>query len=107
MSNGCDLSSFTGARYAANPNSTTATHRTAQCASQAPTLGDPLNGSYQRADPNAVLGSGAERCADAALARELSALTSAANRANATIYTIDPRGVVGGADTGEDVDPGE
>ena len=34
--------------------------------------------------------------ADADLASELGELTRAANRANATIYTIDPRGLVGG-----------
>ena len=39
--------------------------------------------------------------------RELSELTRAANRANATFYTIDPRGLVAGADIDEDVDPTE
>ena len=34
--------------------------------------------------------------ADADLARELGELTRTANRANATIYTIDPRGLVAG-----------
>ena len=42
--------------------------------------------------------------ADADLASELSYLTRAANRANATIYTIDPRGLVGGPDLDQDVD---
>ena len=45
--------------------------------------------------------------ADADLASELSYLTRAANRANATIYTIDPRGLVGGPDLDENVDPVE
>ncbi len=45
---------------------------------------------------------------DADLAAELSELTRAANRANATIYTIDPRGLVaGGADLDEQIDPTE
>ena len=39
--------------------------------------------------------------ADADLARELGELTRTANRANATIYTIDPRGLVGGPDLDE------
>jgi VWFA-related protein len=39
------------------------------------------------------------------LARDLGELTRAANRANATIYTIDPRGLVAGADLDEQVDP--
>jgi len=42
--------------------------------------------------------------ADADLARELSELTRAANRANATFYTIDPRGLVAGPDLDEQVD---
>jgi VWFA-related protein len=42
--------------------------------------------------------------ADADLARELSELTRAANRANATFYTIDPRGLVAGGDLDEQVD---
>ena len=36
--------------------------------------------------------------------RELAELTRAANRANATLYTIDPRGLVGGPDLDEQVD---
>ena len=42
--------------------------------------------------------------AEADLAMELSELTRAANRANATIYTIDPRGLVGGPDLDEKID---
>jgi VWFA-related protein len=42
--------------------------------------------------------------ADADLVSELAELTRAANRANATIYTIDPRGLVGGPDLDEQVD---
>jgi VWFA-related protein len=42
--------------------------------------------------------------AEADLAAELSELTRAANRANATIYTIDPRGLVGGPDLDEQID---
>ena len=42
--------------------------------------------------------------ADADLAMELAELTRAANRANATIYTIDPRGLVGGPDLDEQID---
>jgi VWFA-related protein len=45
--------------------------------------------------------------ADADLVRELSELTRAANRANATFYTIDPRGLVAGSDIDEQVDPTE
>jgi VWFA-related protein len=43
--------------------------------------------------------------ADADLAREMADLTRSANRANATFYTIDPRGLVAGQDLDETVDP--
>jgi VWFA-related protein len=46
-----------------------------------------------------------EQFADADLARELGDLTRAANRANTTMYTIDPRGLVGMSDIDENLDP--
>jgi VWFA-related protein len=45
--------------------------------------------------------------ADADLARDMADLTRAANRANATFYTIDPRGLVAGQDLDETVDPSD
>jgi VWFA-related protein len=45
--------------------------------------------------------------ADADLVRELAEVTRAANRANATLYTIDPRGLVAGSDLDETLDPVE
>jgi VWFA-related protein len=45
--------------------------------------------------------------ADADLYREVAELTRAANRANATFYTIDPRGLVAGSDIDEQVDTTE
>jgi VWFA-related protein len=45
--------------------------------------------------------------ADADLARELAELTRVANRANATLYTIDPRGLVAGVDLDENMSPVE
>jgi VWFA-related protein len=48
-----------------------------------------------------------QQFADADLARELADLTRAANRANATIYAIDSRGLVGMPDLDENVDPAE
>jgi VWFA-related protein len=50
---------------------------------------------------------GQNQFADADLARELSEVTRTANRANATLYTIDPRGLVAGADLDEQLDPVE
>ena len=45
--------------------------------------------------------------AEADLVRELAELTRAANRANATFYTIDPRGLVAGPDLDEQVETQE
>src|ERR1700730_7136825 len=49
----------------------------------------------------------AEGFSDADLAMDLAEVTRAANRANTTIYTIDPRGLVAGGDIAEQVDPQE
>lgn len=48
-----------------------------------------------------------ETFSDADLAFELTEITRSANRANTTIYTIDPRGLVAGSDIDEQVDPQE
>jgi len=48
-----------------------------------------------------------ETFSDADLAFELGEITRSANRANTTIYTIDPRGLVAGTDIEENVDPQE
>ncbi len=48
-----------------------------------------------------------ETFSDADLAYELAEITRAANRANTTIYTVDPRGLVAGADIDEQIDPQE
>ena len=54
-----------------------------------------------------LLNANNNRFSDADLAMELAYLTRAANRANATFYTIDPRGLVGGPDIDVDVSPTE
>jgi VWFA-related protein len=48
-----------------------------------------------------------ETFSDADLAMDLADVTRAANRANTTIYTIDPRGLIAGGDIDEQVDPTE
>jgi VWFA-related protein len=50
---------------------------------------------------------GQNQFAEADLARELAEITRTANRANATLYTIDPRGLVAGSDLDEQLDPVE
>jgi VWFA-related protein len=63
-------------------------------------------------NPNDPLGANdparqGQQFADADLALELNEVTRAANRANATLYTVDPRGLVAGPDLDEEVDPQE
>jgi VWFA-related protein len=67
---------------------------------------DPNQGT-STTDPNPAGSQQAqkEEFADADLALELARLTRAANRANATIYTLDPRGLVGMPDFDEPVEP--
>ena len=62
-------------------------------------------GANGRVDPN--LTPQGSQFADAELVRDMADVTRAANRANATLYTIDPRGLVAGGDIGENVDPVE
>jgi VWFA-related protein len=60
----------------------------------------------ETADPNNPMNLG-NRFSDTDLAIELNDLARQANRANATFYTIDPRGLVAGQDLDEQVDPNE
>ncbi len=63
------------------------------------------NGSGNVSDTNPFMRQGnTNQFSFADLASELSELTRQANRANATIYTIDPRGLVGGPDLDQKVD---
>jgi VWFA-related protein len=63
--------------------------------------------TQQQTDPNTGSVNSGTKFANADLVRELAELTRAANRANATIYTIDPRGLVGMPDLDDNVDPVE
>ena len=66
------------------------------------------DGSTQRSvDPMNEQQKQSETFSDADLAFELGEITRSANRANTTIYTIDPRGLIAGADIDEQVDPTE
>jgi len=56
-------------------------------------------------NPDAADQMQSEVFADADLSMELAEITRSANRANTTIYTIDPRGLVGPGDLDEPVDP--
>ena len=61
----------------------------------------------ERGDRFLLLEQQNNRFTDGDLASELSALTGAANRVNAVIYTLDPRGVVGTTTAADQVDPNE
>jgi VWFA-related protein len=63
--------------------------------------------SSPQSDPFVDQQKQSETFSDADLAFELAEITRAANRANTTIYTIDPRGLVAGSDIDEQVDPTE
>jgi VWFA-related protein len=65
---------------------------------------DNSDGSQQQQDPNDPALRTGNQFAFADLVSELAEVTRAANRANTTIYTIDPRGLVGGPDLDEKID---
>lgn len=88
VSNGYDFNPFEGARF------------------NDPNIVGLTNQRYAHLDYDPFTRT-SNRFADADLARELAELTRAANRANATFYTIDPRGLVAGSDIDEPVDPTE
>jgi VWFA-related protein len=60
-----------------------------------------------RSDPFIKSQLDSQNLAEADLIRELGELTRAANRANATMYTIDPRGLVAGPDVDQTVETQE
>jgi VWFA-related protein len=97
VSNGYDFNPYAAARSGQIQDSPFLNRQTGanDCSS------DDQNCS-RRGNPNEMQG---QPFADADLAREEAELTRAANRANATIYTVDPRGLVAGADLDEQVDP--
>ena len=103
VSDGYDFNPFQDARLGLmDPNSPFAQNESARCATRtrptATASGADRSDSTQQQKQS-------ETFADADLARELGELTRAANRANTTIYTIDPRGLVGWRDIDEQVDP--
>ena len=61
------------------------------------------NASELQSDPFFRNQQSQQMLAESDLIRELAELTRAANRANATFYTIDPRGLVAGQDLDEEV----
>ncbi|MCU1384852.1 MAG: VWFA-related Acidobacterial domain protein [Acidobacteria bacterium] len=99
VSDGYDFNPFQDARLGLmDSNSPFAQNEFARNQNQA-------NGDSGQTDPFAQQQKQSETFADADLARELGELTRQANRSNVTMYTIDPRGLVGMGDIDEQVDP--
>lgn len=105
VSEGYDFNPFQESRYGLRDSSSPFMQNQAEATQNAMT---DANGNTTTA-PNSMTRQQmqAETFNDAQLASELGDLTRAANRANTTIYTIDPRGLVAGADIDEQVDPTE
>ena len=99
VSDGYDFNPFQDARLGLmDPNSPFAQNEFSRSSQNS-------DGSSPQTDPFANQQKQSETFADADLARELGELTRQANRANVTMYTIDPRGLVGMGDIDEQVDP--
>ena len=94
VSDGYDFDPFSKSR------AKEATARDAQMGGGSTTNSDGSSSGDTSSSTNPFSKSGNEFAA-ADLAAELSELTRAANRSNTTIYTIDPRGLVGGPDLDE------
>jgi len=110
ISDGYYFTPFQNARVNPDPGSPFAKNSGAALAAVIGALGSSPDGgasaSQWHPDPNR--GTANEEFADSDLARELADLTQAANRANVTIYPIDPRGVMDPlGDIGENVDQRE
>jgi VWFA-related protein len=104
VSDGYDFNPFQDARLGTmDPNSPFQQNEFAK--SQNQMAQQNSDGSSSATDPFASQQKQNEEFADADLARELGELTRQANRANVTMYTIDPRGLVGMGDIDEQVDP--
>src|SRR3989454_51163 len=105
VSDSYDFNPFQDARLGLmDPNSPFAQNEMMRSQNQAAKQNSDGSSSNQT-DPLTQQQKQNETFADADLARELGDLTRAANRANTTFYTIDPRGLVGGSDIDEQVDP--
>jgi VWFA-related protein len=104
VSDGYDFNPFQDARLGTmDPNSPFAQNEFARSQNQMRSSDD--GSGNNQTDPFTQQQKQNEEFADADLARELGELTRQANRANVTMYTIDPRGLVGMGDIDEQVDP--
>src|SRR5215470_5593623 len=107
VSDGYDFAPYKDARYGTmDPNSPFEQNQAAQARNQAAQGQNSGQQFDPNTDPDVIQQRQSEEFADADLSRQLYEVTQAANRANTTIYTIDPRGLVGPLpDLDENVDP--
>ncbi len=99
VSDGYDFNPFQDSRLGLmDPNSPFAQNEFARNQNQITAKNAADGGGSAQPDPFATQQKTNEEFADADLARELGDLTRSANRANVTMYTIDPRGLVGMGD---------
>jgi VWFA-related protein len=103
VSEGYDFNPFQASRFGLHPPNSPFLQNQANVMQNS--LGDDPNSSAR--DPLMSAQAQAETFSDADLAYDLAEIARAANRANTTIYTIDPRGLVAGGDIDEQVDPRE
>jgi VWFA-related protein len=100
-SRSCDPSQFAGSSFQQNDTACLSNMIAQQAATAAGTPA-PDGSAFTN------LAKVGEEFADAELSRQLIELTKDANRANASFYTIDPRGLIGPiGDLGQNVDPRE
>jgi VWFA-related protein len=105
VSDGYDFNPFQDARLGLmDPNSPFAQNDMMRSQNQMRQTDDG-SGTNNTNDPLTSQQKQNETFADADLARELGEMTRQANRANVSVYTIDPRGLVGMGDIDEQVDP--
>jgi VWFA-related protein len=107
VSDGYDFAPFKDARFGTmDANSPFTQSDSARARNQAAQSANGGQAVDPNSDPDIRQQQQQEQFADADLSRELYEITQAANRANTTIYTVDPRGLVGPmADLDENVDP--
>ena len=106
VSDGYDFAPFADSRYGMMDPSSPFLQNEGQRSINANVQGQDSNSNFDpTTDPTLRQMKQGEEFADADLARELAELTRTANRANTTIYTIDPRGLVGMSEIDETVEP--
>jgi VWFA-related protein len=105
VSEGYDFNPFQNSRLGLNDPNSPFLQNQSNVMMNNPDTGDGTTSSS--VDPMVRQQQQSETFSDSELAYELAEITRSANRANTTIYTIDPRGLVAGSDIDEQVDPTE